>query len=103
MSPNKPVQLKRKHLAEMYLSMLLTIIMAVLFAIYTANATTERYVEERRKASIESLVPVCTYLGAQRAVYAENPPVSDTGRALAASTDDLYIRMGCNKLPPPKK
>lgn len=95
-------RVERRHLTILYLSMLLTIIMAVGFAIYTANETVAHKEQARREAAAASLGPVCEWLKATSAVYHETGPTTPTGKRLQVAVDDLIVRFGCLNVPTSK-
>jgi hypothetical protein len=97
---NRRVEVKRKHIWELFVSMFLVLLMSVAFSVWSANQIVRSESEANRRAAVTSLTPVCQWLYATDDVYSETPPSTETGKKQGASIKNLIITFDCEKFVP---
>ncbi len=98
--PNKPVEVKRKHIWEFFVSMFLVLIMSVAFSVWSANQIVKSEREADRRAAVAAITPVCQYLYATDTVYTETPPTTPAGKQQYESVKNLIVSFECERYVP---
>lgn len=91
---------KRQLFLRIHLSLTLTLVVAVLSSVYVAKWESRKFAEEReanqRAAAMVALKPICEYFAAQRRVFENFPPATNTGQELIKAIDTLYSTWRCD-------
>lgn len=98
--PNKPIELKRKHLATIFVSMFLMMVAAICLSAFIVNSEIRHDKAIQQKQAIAAMTPVCQWLYASSDVYHENPPQTPAGVNQAKSVDNLIVSFQCERFVP---